>query len=207
MTTRILIYVRNEITTSEDKDKDKGVKDNSLKHLIDSSNQFYDLLNPIVEEEGYALVKIAKEGSDRRGTTLNIMVEPETAETLNLDDCARLSRAMSAILDVEEPISGAYILEVGSAGVDRPLTRAKDFAAYVGYRIKLEAKRPQENGQKKFDSMLQAFDAETETITLNPREKNKDHEDEVTLTLADIRKAKLVFTEDLIKKSLKKETK
>ena len=82
------------------------------------------IITPTVEGMGYELVRLTVSGGQRK--TLQVMAEPKDGRNMSLEDCAQLSRAISAVLDVEDPIDGAYSLEVSSPGIDRPLVRAKD---------------------------------------------------------------------------------
>ncbi len=90
------------------------------------------LITPAIEAMGFELVRVQVSGRQR--PTLQIMAEPNSGRAMSVDDCAEISRAISAVLDVEDPISGAYSLEVSSPGIDRPLTRAKDYERFIGPR-------------------------------------------------------------------------
>ena len=83
------------------------------------------LIAPSIEALGYELVRVTLAGNTRK--VLQIMAEPKDGRVMSVEDCARVSRAVSAMLDVEDPIASAYALEVSSPGIDRPLTRARDF--------------------------------------------------------------------------------
>ncbi len=94
------------------------------------------LLEPVIEGLGYEVVRIMTIGV--QNPTLQIMIEPQDHGQLNVDDCAKVSRAVSALLDEKDPIAGAYTLEVSSPGIDRPLTKEEHFARFVGYEAKIE---------------------------------------------------------------------
>jgi ribosome maturation factor RimP len=112
---------------------------------------------------------------------------------MSVEDCARLSRAISEVLDAADPISGEYVLEVSSPGVDRPLTRLADFQAYEGYEARLELDRLAE-GRKRFKGVLAGVDGDQVAIDL-------EGEDETALIpFAWIADAKLVLTDQLMKK-------
>jgi ribosome maturation factor RimP len=150
-----------------------------------------ELLDPVAEAAGYELVRLRlMGGSERR--RLQIMAEPPEGEML-IADCAKLSRALSEVLDAADPISGEYLLEVSSPGVDRPLTRKKDFEAYEGYEAKLELDRLAE-GRKRFRGLLAGVDGDNVALDL-------EGEAETTLVpLAWIVEAKLVLTDELMKR-------
>ena len=90
------------------------------------------LLDPVAEAAGYEIVRLRLMGGEH-ARRLQIMAERPSDGDMNVEDCARLSRAISEIMDTADPIAGEYTLEVSSPGVDRPLTRLKDFAVYEGY--------------------------------------------------------------------------
>lgn len=114
-----------------------------------------ELLDPTVSDMGFVLVRIRFQGGDER-RTLQIMAERGDG-TMDVGSCAKLSRALSAVLDVEDPISGAYDLEVSSPGIDRPLARLSDFERYAGMEAKLEAKGLIE-GRKRFRGILEGVE-------------------------------------------------
>src|SRR3954466_7388357 len=93
------------------------------------------LLAPTLEALGYDIVRVQFNSGKR--ATLQIMAERRDGAAMSVDDCAEISRASAAVLDVEEPIPGAYQLEVSSPGIDRPLTRRDDFARFAGFEAKL----------------------------------------------------------------------
>jgi ribosome maturation factor RimP len=129
--------------------------------------------------------------------TLQIMAE-RPGGGIEVDECAQISNAVSAVLDVEDPLSDSYTLEVGSPGVDRPLTRLKDFDAYEGYEAKIETAELID-GRKRFRGVLAGIEGEDVLINI------EDQGETVTVGLnfdwlAD---AKLMLTDDLIKEMLK----
>ena len=151
-----------------------------------------ELLDPVAEAAGYEIVRLWLMG----GTTarrLQIMAERGDG-TMEVEDCARLSRAVSEILDAADPISGEYTLEVSSPGVDRPLTRLKDFEAYEGYEARIEIDRLAE-GRKRFKGELAGVEDGAVAINL-------EGESEATalLPFAWITEAKLVITDQLLKR-------
>ena len=151
--------------------------------------KIHDIVTPEAEALGLALCHITLSGANG-AQTLQITAEnPETGR-LSVDKCAELSRAASTILDVEDPISGAYRLEVSSPGIDRLLTREEDFARYSGFDAKLETQMPQESGQKRFRGTLQGIANGVITITTD--------QGDADIAFRDLKKAKLVLTDELI---------
>jgi ribosome maturation factor RimP len=110
-----------------------------------------ELLDPVAESVGYEIVRLRLMGGAEQ-RRLQIMAERPDGD-MNVEDCARLSRAISEIMDAADPISGEYTLEVSSPGVDRPLTRLKDFDTYAGLEIRIELDRVAE-GRKRFKGEL-----------------------------------------------------
>src|SRR5258707_9372763 len=111
-----------------------------------------ELLDPVAEAAGYAIVRLRLMGGEH-ARRLQIMAERPSDGEMNVEDCARLSRAISEVMDAADPISGEYVLEVSSPGVDRPLTRLADFATYEGHQARLELDRLAE-GRKRFKGVL-----------------------------------------------------
>src|SRR5262245_53481048 len=117
-----------------------------------SFNEVALLIEPTLRDLGFDLVQVRMVGGNRR--TLQVMAEPADRErAMTVDDCATISRAVSAVLDVADPIEGAYSLEVSSPGIDRPLVRREDFARFAGSEAKLECE-PALQGRKRFRGML-----------------------------------------------------
>jgi ribosome maturation factor RimP len=118
------------------------------------------------------------------------MAERHDGSGMGVEDCAALSRHISAILDVEDPIEGAYTLEVSSPGIDRPLTRPKDFERFAGHLAKIETRRPIE-GRKRFQGRLVGRAGEEVVVAM-------EEGGEARLPMTEISKAKLVLTDELI---------
>lgn len=156
-----------------------------------------DIITPVIEDMGFALVQ-ARMTSDDKRNILQILAEDPKTHNLGVDDCAKLSRAVSAMLDVEDPIAGAYTLEMSSPGIDRPLTRLKDFETYKGFEAKIELDVPIE-GQKRFRGYLEGLTEENE-ISL------KTDQGMVAFSPDSVHKAKLVLTDALIEQSKKMQT-
>lgn len=157
------------------------------------------LIGPSVEAMGFRLVRLALMGEDGQ-PTLQVMAEPLDESEMNVDHCADLSRAISAILDVEDPIPTAYSLEVSSPGVDRPLVRAADFERFAGYQARVEADEPID-GRRRFVGRLLGLDGERVKVSVTDSD---DSVKEFAIPFETIARAKLVLTDDLIKDTLKK---
>jgi ribosome maturation factor RimP len=150
-----------------------------------------ELLDPVAEAAGYEIVRLRLMGGAER-RRLQILAEGPDGEMV-IEDCAKLSRQLSEVLDAADPISGEYVLEVSSPGVDRPLTRKKDFETYEGYEARLELDRLAE-GRKRFRGVLTGVEGDNIAIDL-------EGEAETTLIpYAWIVEAKLVLTDDLMKR-------
>ena len=145
------------------------------------------LITPAIEAMGFDLVRVQVSGSQR--PTLQIMAEPSNGRVMSVDDCAEVSRAISAVLDVEDPIAGAYSLEVSSPGIDRPLTRPKDYERFLGHEAKIETNAPID-GRKRFKGPIKAVDANAVELTVEGAD--------LRIPFAAIHKAKLVLTDALI---------
>ncbi len=145
------------------------------------------LIAPMLEDMDYDIVRV-RLGGDRR-VVLQIMAERLDGAAMTVDDCADISRAVAAILDVEDPISGAYELEVSSPGLDRPLTRLADFDRFAGFEAKVETSMPRD-GRRRFSGRLLGVEGEAVKLTVDG--------EEVVLPFEDIAKAKLVLTDELI---------
>ena len=113
------------------------------------------VIAPTIADLGFDLVRVQYGGAP---ATLQIMVEPSDHSELGVDACADISRAVSALLDVADPINGKYMLEVSSPGIDRPLTRPADFTRFAGHEIKVEL-RQAIDGRKRFRGTLVGFEA------------------------------------------------
>lgn len=146
------------------------------------------MIRPSLEDMGFEIVRILLTSGGQR-QTLQIMAERADG-SLSIDDCAEISRTVSALLEVEDPIAGAYDLEVSSPGIDRPLTRLKDFERYSGFEAKVELRLGQD-GQRRFRGRLEGLDGDT--ILLRDSEGR-----DWRLPFADLARAKLVLTDDLL---------
>jgi len=155
---------------------------------MDLESRIAEMIGPSLKSMGYDLVRVMMQGRQR--PVLQIMAERIDQKAMTVEDCADISRQISALLDVDDPIDGAYSLEVSSPGIDRPLTRPADFERYAGYEIKLETSEPVE-GRKRFRGKLLGIGADEMVKLLADNV-------EWTLPLALVRGAKLVLTDELI---------
>lgn len=140
------------------------------------------MIEPGLAAQGYEIVRVQL-GGGRRSPTLQIMCDRLDGHPLTLDDCAGISRLASAVLDVEDPIAGEYTLEVSSPGLDRPLTRPKDFERFAGCEARVELSLPVD-GQKRFRGVLRGLDDGAVLLDTGDGARR--------LALADIEKARLV---------------
>jgi ribosome maturation factor RimP len=151
-----------------------------------------ELLDPVAEAAGYEIVRLRLMGGEH-ARRLQIMAERPSDGDMNVEDCARLSRAISEIMDAADPIAGEYTLEVSSPGVDRPLTRLKDFAAFEGHEARLELDRMAE-GRKRFKGLLAGVEDDAVAIDLEGEEET------AMIPFSWIVEAKLVLTDQLMKR-------
>jgi ribosome maturation factor RimP len=151
------------------------------------------IIAPVVETAGYRLVRLRLMGGKRK--TLQIMAERADG-LMDVDDCAKLSRAVSDFLDGnEDVIDGEYLLEVSSPGIDRPLTRLTDYARWSGHDARLELVAPDANGRKRFKCKLLGADGSDVVIDVEGSR--------VSFPFRAIAEAKLVLTDALIQEDLK----
>ena len=151
---------------------------------------------PLLEDMGFRLVRARMAGKD-----LQVMAERPDG-TLTIDDCVAISRALSPLLDVEDPVAGAYNLEVSSPGVARPLVRPEDFETWAGHVAKIEMMTPI-GGRRRFRGVLEGYDEASNEVRLYlPAEKADGEKGQpdvlVGLDFDDIAQARLVMTDDLL---------
>lgn len=146
------------------------------------------LIEPEAQALGFELVRVKMFGGDER--TLQVMAERPETRQLNIDDCAALSRRLSDMLDEKDPIAEAYRLEVSSPGIDRPLTRLKDFSDWAGHEARVNVTESAD-GRKQFKAVLSG--TRGETIILNDPKLGQ-----VELEFSNVHSAKLVLTDALI---------
>jgi ribosome maturation factor RimP len=156
------------------------------------------ITEPVLVEEGYRLVRVKILGLD--GCTVQIMAERPDG-TMTVADCETVSRALSPVLDVTDPIERAYRLEVSSPGMDRPLVRRSDFERYAGHRLKVELAIALA-GRRRFRGIL--LGVEGESARIRREDAASEEPGEVLLRFEDIAEAKLVLTDALIAESLRR---
>jgi ribosome maturation factor RimP len=150
---------------------------------------------PIAEAMGYRLVRVRLNAVGRRSKTLQIMAERLSDGHMGVDDCSRLSRALSNAFDAEDPISGEYDLELSSPGIDRPLMRLEDFERFAGHDAKLET-AALVDGRKRFKGVIMGVDGEH--IRLNMAEG------EALVPFSALVEARLMLTDRLIEEDLRR---
>lgn len=150
-----------------------------------------EIVEPVITDMGFELVRLRLMGGQTK--TLQIMAE-RPGGGIEVDECAEISTAVSATLDVEDPVSDPYTLEVSSPGIDRPLTRLKDFDTYEGYEAKIETTELID-GRKRFKGVLAGIEGDEVLINIP--------EGTVGLHFDWLADAKLVLTDELIKEALR----
>jgi ribosome maturation factor RimP len=155
------------------------------------------LAEPVLADLGFRLVRVVVSG--RNGATVQIMAErPEG--TITVEECAEISRRLSPVLDVRDPMKGQYTLEVSSPGIDRPLVRPSDFDAWAGYEAKIEMKELI-SGRKRFRGVLEGIEGEEVRIEVELDQLGRQI---VGLPLGLIGEARLVLTDELIRETLRR---
>lgn len=155
--------------------------------MPNDTHEIARMIEPALEAMGYRLVRVAFTGA--RQTTLQVMAERRDEAAMTVDDCAAISRQVSALLDVADPIADAYTLEVSSPGIDRPLVRPEDYDRFAGFEARIELSAPL-GGRKRYRGRLLGRAAGHVRLAGDGGE--------VSLPLASIARAKLVLTDDLL---------
>ena len=155
------------------------------------------LVEPTLNDLGFRLVRVSVSG--RNGTTVQIMAERPDG-TMTVEDCADVSRTLSPVLDAHDPIAGHYTLEVSSPGIDRPLARISDFAAWAGHEAKVETKELVA-GRRRFRGLIQGLSGDDEVTLEVPPDQGGP---EVVLRVGNIAEARLVLTDELIRETLRR---
>jgi len=153
----------------------------------------------VVEQLGYRLVRIRVSSAEE--CTIQIMAERPDG-TMTVEDCEAISRALSPVFDVNEPIDRAYRLEISSPGIDRPLVRRSDFERYAGHLVKVEMEVPVA-GRKRFRGILNGVEGDNARLTRDDPKAGEDPA--VLLPITDMGEAKLVLTDELVSEALRAE--
>ena len=157
------------------------------------------IAEPVIESLGYRLVRVRV--SSAEGCTVQIMAErPDGGMTV--EDCETISRALSPVLDMADPIERAYRLEISSPGLDRPLVRKSDFERHKGHLVKIEMEIPV-NGRKRFRGRLAGI--EGEFAKLHRDDAGEGEAADVLLPIEEMSEAKLVLTDELVTQALRRE--
>ena len=146
------------------------------------------LIEPSIDAMGFDIVRVKFMGGG--GKTLQVMVERKDRQPLTVDHCAEISRTISTLLEVEDPVSGAYVLEVSSPGIDRPLVRIGDYSRFSGFEARIKTDSPI-NGQRKFLGRIEGVRGELVRLNCDG--------DKADIPFQEITQASLVMTDDLIK--------
>src|SRR5690348_3955745 len=154
--------------------------------------------SPVLQQLGYRLVRIRISGE--AGCTVQIMAERPDG-SMQIDDCEAISRALSPVLDIADPIDRAYRLEISSPGIDRPLVRRSDFERYAGHLAKIEMAVAHE-GRKRFRGILAGVDGDR--VRIRRDDVPAGDEAGVALVMEDIADARLVLTDELIAESMRR---
>lgn len=164
----------------------------TLRAKTPEDRQILEMLDPVAEAAGFEIVRLRLMGGSSSGRTLQVMAERASDGDMVVEDCATLSRALSVVLDAADPVAGEYRLEVSSPGIDRPLTRLKDFETFEGFEAKIELDRLAEN-RKRFKGVLAGIEGDDILIDLEGEEETAQ------IPFAWIWDAKLVLNDKLLK--------
>ncbi len=157
------------------------------------------IAEPVIESLGYRLVRVKVSGAE--GCTVQIMAERPDG-SMTVEDCETVSRALSPVLDVTDPIERAYRLEISSPGIDRPLVRKSDFDRYAGHLAKIEMEIPV-NGRKRFRGELAGTEGDAARVR---RDDTKAGEEaEILLPIEEMSEARLLLTDELVTQALRRE--
>ncbi|MGH6618183.1 MAG: ribosome maturation factor RimP [Alphaproteobacteria bacterium] len=153
----------------------------------DAASRVERIIAPTLDDMGYEVVRVQLSGG-RQHSRLQVMAERADQQGMTVDDCAEISRAVSALLDVEDPIAGSYDLEVSSPGIDRPLTRAHDFERFAGHQAKIEMRQTIE-GRRRFRGLLKGLEDGHAVLEMEG--------ETLKLPVGEVERAKLVMPEEM----------
>jgi ribosome maturation factor RimP len=195
--------IREAFQAEADQDTDPGTADHETEpRLIVEPGlpaRVANIAEPVVEQLGYRLVRIKISASE--GCTIQIMAERPDG-SMTVEDCEAISRALSPVFDVNEPIDRAYRLEISSPGIDRPLVRKSDFERFTGHLAKIEMEVPVD-GRKRFRGILTGVEGENAQLRMDDVAEGVNAD--VSLPIADMGDAKLVLTDELVSQALRAE--
>lgn len=153
------------------------------------------VVEPVLDGLGFRLVRVSISGSDDR--IVQVMAERPDG-SINIDDCEVISKQLSPVLDVADPIAGAYRLEISSPGIDRPLVRASDFEDWAGHKCRIDLREPVE-GRKRFKGELEGFEDGEVRLKTDIGAQGVQH---LGFPVGLIAEARLVLTDELIREAL-----
>ena len=159
-------------------------KEHGVLHL---EQRIEEIIEPAVQDLGFEIVRVQLSG--KHNPRLQIMAEPIVGDIMTVDHCATISRAVSAILDVDDPIEGAYTLEVSSPGLDRPLVKLRDFERFAGFDARIETFEAV-GGRKRFRGCLSSVEGETIIIEVDGTD--------MSIPYPLVRRAKLLVTDEML---------
>jgi len=155
------------------------------------------IVEPVLEDLGFRLVRVKIQGGGAADKIVQLMAERPDG-SITIDDCEAISKQVSPVLDVADPVSGAYRLEISSPGIDRPLVRPSDFEDWSGHEAKIELTEPV-GGRRKFKGMLEGFEDGEVRIEADTGEQGIQH---LGLPVHLIADARLVLTDELVREAL-----
>jgi ribosome maturation factor RimP len=151
------------------------------------SERIHNLIKGSIEELGYNIVRVQIMGKEQM--VIQVMAEPKDGQGMSVENCSTISRAISTLLEVDDPINGTYTLEVSSPGLDRPLTQLEDFERFQGFEAKIEINQTLDS-RHRFKGYLLGIEGSTVKIFVDGAE--------MKIPYSDIYKAKLLMTDELI---------
>lgn len=191
----------NQVSSAELAPLEQGIAGDEPRLIVETGlpARVATIAGPVVEQLGYRLVRIKiSSGED---CTIQVMAERPDG-TMTVEDCEAISRALSPVFDINEPIDRAYRLEISSPGIDRPLVRRSDFERYAGHLLKVEMEVPVA-GRKRFRGILEGVEGHNARLTRDDPKAGEDPA--VLLPITDMGEAKLVLTDELVSEALRAE--
>ena len=159
-------------------------KEHGILHL---EQRIEEIIEPAVQDLGFEIVRVHLSGN--HNPRLQIMAEPIVGDIMTVDHCATISRVVSAILDVDDPIEGAYSLEVSSPGLDRPLVKHRDFERFAGFDVRIETFEAVD-GRKRFRGRLGSVEGEIITVEVDGTD--------MSIPFPLVRRAKLLVSDEML---------